>query len=201
MDASKNSLRSAPVHYQEMADRIIKLSGIKYSLVVYETDDTKTWLTQHTNGVPIMAYNPKFIEMANTAGKWVSAVIFANEVACHHNMDFNARYLSSYYNLKFAKNESRKKLEVNYFTGKVLRHEGATLEESLETISIFTGSKSEEVRRDLEEIMISGWKAENERLNKLEAVEKPKQKPGDNNISGSQIAALLLGLFITLLKD
>jgi len=202
MDNSNTSLRSAPVYYREMADRIKKLSGIKHTLNVYETDIAPTWLSHHTSGVPILAYNPKFIEAANAVGKWVSTAIFATEVAFHNNKDLYGKYLCDYYDIKFV--ESEKKLAVNHFIGRVLRHEGASLAEALETMFLLNRSKADDSLKEKQDLMTKGWEAEDDRLNRLLPVEKPKkkpkQKPGDN-ISGLNLAVLLLGIIVTLLKE
>jgi hypothetical protein len=201
MNNEKKELRSAPFHYQSLVDRIVKLAMIKHKLPVYETNDCKKWLTHHNNGVPVMAYNPKYIIGADSKCKWAVVALFASEVAYHYNMDFYGKYICEYYNLRVNRNQGRKRLGVDHFVGRVLRYEGASLEEALEVLSTLCNFKSDEIRYEREEKFVKGWKAADDELAILKPVViKKKEEKKNNPNPGAPLAALVFGLLLYLFK-
>lgn len=197
MDTSKNTLRTAPAQYRELTERIVKLSGMKHVLPVYETDSTKTWQTHHTNGVPVLAYNPEFIAKNVAAVKWTDIALFASEVVYHKNRDLYGKYICEFYNIHVATNPKRKRLNVDYFVGKVLRHEGASVEEAMEVISFLTRYKSFDEREDRRTVLIKGWETADKKIRS----EMPLLPPAKPDNSGAALAGVILGLLIYLFKE
>ena len=197
MEESKNTLRTAPAHYRELTKRIVKLSGMKHALHVYETDSAKTWQTHHTNGVPVLAYNPEFIAKNVAAVKWTDTALFASEVVYHHNRDLYGKYICEFYNLNVATNVKRKRLKVDYFVGRVLRHEGASVEEAMEVLSFLTRYRSFDEREERRDVLVKGWEAADKKI-KDETLLLPAAKKADTTTA---LASVLLGLIIYLFKD
>ena len=197
MEESKNTLRTAPAHYRELTKRIVKLSGMKHALHVYETDSTRTWKTHHTNGVPVLAYNPEFISKSIAAVKWTDIALFASEVVYHRNRDLYGKYICEFYNLNVAPNTKRKRLNVDYFVGRVLRHEGASAEEAMEVISYLTRYRSLDEREERRDVVVKGWESADKKI-KAETLLLPAAKKPD---ATTALASALLGLIIYLFKD
>ncbi len=195
---TKNTLRTAPAHYRELTERIVKLSGMKHALHVYETDASKTWQTHHTNGVPVLAYNPEFIAKNKAAVKWTDVALFASEVVYHKNRDLYGKYICEFYNLHVAANPNRKRLSVDYFVGRVLRHEGATMEEAMEVISFLTRYKSFDEREERRVVVVKGWEAADK---KIKAQTPLLPAPKQQDTSATALASVLLGLIIYLFKE
>jgi hypothetical protein len=196
MDTSKKGLRAAPAQYQELVNRLTKLAGFKHTLHVYETTQNKAWQTHNHNGLPVIAYNPKYIEGVKKAGHWAVVALFANEIAYHHNMDFWGKYISEFYHIKTVSPERRKRMNVDYFVGRVLRNEGASLGEALEVLALLGKSKSDFVREEREEILTNGWKAADVALNNVAGLQGKKKEGPD-----SSLAVMLLGLIFFLMKE
>jgi hypothetical protein len=196
MDTSKKGLRAAPAQYQELVNRLCKLAGMKHTLEVYETDQNKAWQTHHQNGLPVIAYNPKYIDGVKKAGNWAVVALFANELAYHYNMDFWGKYISEFYGIKTVNAERRKRMNVDYFVGRVLRNEGASLGESLEVLALLGKSKSDYVREEREEVLTNGWKAADSTLNNVAGLQGVKKEG-----PASSLAVMLLGLIFFLMKD
>jgi hypothetical protein len=196
MDTSKKGLRAAPAQYQELITRLSKLAGLKHTLHVYETTQNKAWQTHNQNGLPVIAYNPKYIEGVKKAGHWSVVALFANEIAYHYNMDFWSKYISEFYGIKTTTPERRKRLNVDYFVGRVLRNEGASLGEALEVLALLGKSKSGFVREEREEILTNGWKAADAALNNVAGLQGKKKEGPD-----SSLAVMLLGLIFYLMKE
>lgn len=193
---NNKELRPAPKHYQELVNRIVKLSGMKHTLFVFETETDKRFLTHNDNGIPIVGYDPMFISEHKSAVKWAEVALFASEVIYHHNVDLHGKYICNYYNIRTVPKTKRKRINEDFFVGKVLRHEGATMEEALDVLSYFGKFQSEEIRAEREELVINGWKSADEQLN-VPALAPIKQETSTN----TTLAAMLLGLILMLIKE
>jgi hypothetical protein len=194
MDTNKTGLRIAPLHYQGLVNRITKLAGFKHRLWVYETSSVKTWNTHCKAGVPIIAYNPKFMARACKAGKWAVIAAFASEVIYHYNMDFHGKYICKYYDLKMGPGMYHRRMNMDYFVGRVLRHEGASREEALSVLLQTQESKFE--NREREQMLTAGWIAANEQLNNWAAMEGKKPEG-----PATSLAVMLLGMIFYLPKE
>jgi hypothetical protein len=191
-------LQPAPAEYSQLAARIVKLSGMKHTLSVFETESTKRWLTHHSNGIPILAYNPEFISKYEATVKWTSVALFASEIVYHRNRDLYGKYICEFYNLNIVESSRKKRLNVDYFIGRVLRHEGATLEEAHEVISFLGRYRSLEERQERRIAMVKGWETADAKI-KSEILALPAPKKTQDNATA--IASVLLGLIIYLFKE
>jgi hypothetical protein len=201
MDKEKNYLRSAPAYYQELVTRITELSGMKHVLHACETNAAEHFITHHTNGIPVLGYNPEFISRVSKKNKWAPVALFANEVLYHRNLDLHGKYICEYYDLKLSKPARVKKINRDFFVGKTLRHEGATLNEALDFLTKFARFSSDESRDERMELMTEGWRSEDEKQKTLLPVHVPVSLPAKKDVSGKEIAALLFGLIIYLFKE
>lgn len=197
MNKGKEYLRSAPQEYQELVNRIVELSGMNHVLYAYETNTTEGFLAHHSNGIPILGYNPEFISHINKRIKWADVALIASEVMYHRNMDLYGKYICEYYHLKVNKTKRHKRLNGDYFVGKVLRHEGATLPEALAILDFFAKFKSDEVREERMQLVTDGWKEADETLKAQLKLPVPVRK----DVSGQEIAAILFGLIYYLFKE
>lgn len=199
MDNGREYLKSAPQHYQELVNRIVELSGMKHNLYAYETNTTEGFVAHHKNGIPILGYNPDFISHINKKIKWADVALMASEVMYHRNMDLYGKYISNYYNIRTTKIKRPKRLNGDYFVGKVLRHEGATLPEALAILDFFAKFKSDEAREERMCLITDGWRSADEELK--EQLQLPMPVSLRKDVSGKELAAILFGLIYYLFKE